>query len=252
MPSTLTNNQVKQIVALRQHKGRREQGCFVAEGSRLIDDVLGSALQVELVLHLPTWQHRLMARAAQRLVVDERTMGRISGLSTPSEVLAVIRLPQPSPISHPQGLTLALDAVQDPGNLGTIIRLADWFGIEHVICSPNTADAFAPKVVQASMGAIARVQMHYAPLPDILTSLNIPIYGTFMHGSSIYSVSIALPAVVVMGNEGNGISPEVERLTQGRLHIPTLNTSAQGVESLNVGVATAIVCSELLGKPLRK
>lgn len=251
MPQMLTNSQVKYIQSLARRKARREHGCFVAEGPRLIDEMLNSALQVDLLLHLPSWHHALMSRATNCMVIDERSMGRISGLTTPSEVLAVVRIPQPEPLRKPKGLILALDEVQDPGNLGTIIRLADWFGIERILCTPNTADAFSPKVVQASMGAIARVQLSYTPLTEILPQLKVPIYGTFMHGSSVYSTPVELPAVVVMGNEGNGISAEVERLIDGRLHIPSFNTSGATVESLNVGVATAIVCSEVLGRTMR-
>ena len=178
-------------------------------------------------------------------------MQRMSGLSTPTEVLAVVGLPPNATVARPSGLVLALDTVQDPGNLGTIIRLASWFGVEHIICSPTTADAYAPKVVQSSMGAIARVGISYQPLAEVLPTLGVPIYGTFMQGESIYTVPVRLPAVVVMGNEGNGIGPDVERMVQGRLHIPSLSGQNSSVESLNVAMATAIVCSELLGRPLR-
>lgn len=251
MPTALTHQHVKLIASLQQRKGRLQHGLFVAEGPRLVDELLRSHLRVAELLYLPQWRHPLMGHAQRCAEIGERDMQRISGLSTPTEVLAVVELPPSTAVASPSGLMLALDTVQDPGNLGTIIRLASWFGVEQVVCSPSTADAYAPKVVQSSMGAIARVRIAYHPLPEVLPSLGVPIYGTFMQGESIYTAPVQLPAVVVMGNEGNGIGPEVERLVHRRLHIPSLSTQGSSVESLNVAMATAIVCSELLGRPLR-
>ena len=239
------------MASLQQRKFRQQHGLFVAEGPRLVDELLRSRLRVEELLHLSAWRHPLMGHAQRCMAIGERDMQRMSGLSTPTEVLAVVGLPPNATVARPSGLVLALDTVQDPGNLGTIIRLASWFGVEHIICSPTTADAYAPKVVQSSMGAIARVGISYQPLAEVLPTLGVPIYGTFMQGESIYTVPVRLPAVVVMGNEGNGIGPDVERMVQGRLHIPSLSGQNSSVESLNVAMATAIVCSELLGRPLR-
>jgi len=142
-------------------------------------------------------------------------------------------------------LCLALDEVQDPGNLGTIIRIADWFGIEHIFCSQGTADVYNPKVVQATMGALARVHVHYVNLSELIDSLpDIPVYGTFLDGTNIYEQELSQTGIIVMGNEGNGISPEVRKVINRRLYIPNYPANRPTSESLNVAVATAITCAE--------
>ena len=143
-------------------------------------------------------------------------------------------------------LCLALDTVQDPGNLGTIVRLADWFGIRHIFCSPSTSDVFAPKVVQATMGALARVRLHYGPLPDLMRRLDagVPVYGTFLDGDDLYAAPLEQCGLLVMGNEGNGISPEVEACVRQRLYIPNYPSGVPTSESLNVAIATAVACAE--------
>ena len=168
-------------------------------------------------------------------------------LKTPQQVLAVFR--QPEYVLNTSilrdSLCLALDDVQDPGNLGTIIRLADWFGIEHIICSSNTVDIYNPKTVQATMGGIARVKTYYTPLPDLIRSLgDIPVYGTFLDGKNIYGQPLSRNGLIVMGNEGNGISKEVEALINQKLYIPNYPQERETSESLNVAIATAIVCAE--------
>ena len=172
---------------------------------------------------------------------------RASLLKTPQQVLAVFRQPDEktdiSVISH--SLCLALDDVQDPGNLGTIVRLADWFGIEHIFCSPNTVDIYNPKTVQATMGGIARVRLHYTPLPEFIRSLkDIPVYGTFLDGENMYGQPLSKNGLIVMGNEGNGIGKEVEALINRKLYIPNYPASRETSESLNVAIATAVVCAE--------
>ena len=162
-------------------------------------------------------------------------------------MLAVFRQPDEetdvSVISH--SLCLALDDVQDPGNLGTIVRLADWFGIEHIFCSPNTVDIYNPKTVQATMGGIARVRLHYTPLPEFIRSLKgIPVYGTFLDGENMYTQPLSAYGLIVMGNEGNGIEDEVERLINRKLYIPNYPAERETSESLNVAIATAVVCAE--------
>ena len=140
---------------------------------------------------------------------------------------------------------LALDDVQDPGNLGTIIRLADWFGIEHIFCSPNTVDVYNPKTVQATMGGIARVKLHYISLPELIASLeDIPVYGTFLDGENMYTQPLSAYGLIVMGNEGNGIGDEVKRLINRKLYIPNYPAERETSESLNVAIATAVVCAE--------
>ena len=144
-----------------------------------------------------------------------------------------------------RSLCLALDDVQDPGNLGTIIRLADWFGIEHIFCSPNTVDVYNPKTVQATMGGIARVKLHYTSLPELIGSLkDIPVYGTFLDGANMYTQPLSAHGLIVMGNEGNGIGNEVEQLINRKLYIPNYPSERETSESLNVAIATAVVCAE--------
>ena len=177
-------------------------------------------------------------------------MKKISGLSTPSNVFALVYIPEYeiTEFESQKSLTLALDDIQDPGNLGTIIRLADWFGIDNIICSQGTVDAFSPKVIQSCMGAISRVKVIYCNLEETLRDLkakqNLSIYGTFMEGENIYSANLSSTGVIVMGNEGNGISPDIEKIISRKIHIPAFTTDRTVVESLNVAMATAIVCSE--------
>lgn len=220
----------------------------MAEGSRLIDDILNSQLSVSELYHTPNWQHANIHNAEQAIEVTSDEMKKISSLSSPPRVLAVVKTPlyDINTVKLNNRLTIALDCVQDPGNLGTIIRLADWFGIDHILCTDTTADAFAPKVVQASMGAITRVQVIYCNLVTELEKLrnSMPIYGAFMEGENIYSSGITPLGIVVLGNEGNGISSEIERLITSKIHIPSFATSRTNVESLNVAMATAIICSE--------
>lgn len=179
--------------------------------------------------------------------VSEEELARASLLKTPQQVLAVFEQPDEatdiSVISC--SLCLALDDVQDPGNLGTIVRLADWFGIEHIFCSPNTVDVYNPKTVQATMGGIARVKLHYTPLPELIGSLaDIPVYGTFLDGENIYTQPLSAHGLIVMGNEGNGIGNEVKRLINRKLYIPNYPPERETSESLNVAIATAVVCAE--------
>jgi RNA methyltransferase, TrmH family len=180
------------------------------------------------------------------LEIDKAELQKISLQQSPQEVLAVFEIPQyhfdNSVIAGK--LSLALDNIQDPGNMGTILRLADWFGIEHVLCSKGTADAFNPKTVQATMGAIGRIKIHYLDLSEVLSQVKMPVYGTFLEGDPIYDVPLKREGIVVMGNEGNGISGEIAPYITQKLFIPDYPVGKTGSESLNVGVATAIVCSE--------
>ena len=187
------------------------------------------------------------ATANEIIEVTQEELSRASLQKTPQEVLAVFV--QPSYDLNPEviksSLCLALDDVQDPGNLGTIIRLADWFGIEHIFCSTGTADVYNPKTVQATMEALARVKVHYCSLPQLIESLtDIPVYGTFLNGNIIYAESLSAHGLIVMGNEGKGVSLEVEKLINNKLYIPNYPQERETSESLNVAIATAVVCSE--------
>lgn len=244
----LSKSKIKLITSLTYKKYRDETGLFVAEGVKLISD-LANAFHCELLVY--TSQREIEAMRLQadgKVAVEENELHKITLQKSPQGMLAVFRKKSPVNISASalsDQLSLALDDIQDPGNLGTIIRLADWFGIKNIFCSELTADAYGPKVVQASMGALARVNLHYVNLPAFLCEINtIPVYGTFLEGKNIYSEKLSKNGIIVMGNEGNGISSEIEKLVTNKLLIPNFPSNAPTSESLNVAVATAIVCSE--------
>lgn len=202
---------------------------------------------------LATLPSHILAKVENVVEVGQQDLERLSLLKTPRAVLAVFSIPQYvhqndlASLRHfaGQDLCLALDGVQDPGNVGTIVRASDWFGIEHIFASFDTADVYAPKVVQATMGAVGRVKVHYISLPDLLAGIEpeVPVYGTFLDGKSIFSQTLEPKGIIVMGNEGNGICDTVAQFTTHRLHIPHYPPNRSTSESLNVAVATAIVCS---------
>ena len=192
-------------------------------------------------------------QAEEIIEVTEEELARASLLKAPQEVLGVFKQPQYlfNPNIAKEQLCLALDDVQDPGNLGTIVRIADWFGIKHIFCSTGTADIYNPKTVQATMGAIARVKLHYCNLSEVLGSLtDIPVFGTFLDGENIYTQELSNHGIIVMGNEGKGISPNVSRFVNSKLLIPNFPQGCETSESLNVAVATAITCSEFRRRTL--
>lgn len=242
----LSKSKLKYIRSLELKKFRNECRAFVAEGNKLVTDLL-PRFRCELLLASPAWmatQGDLQAR--ELIAAGNDDLAKASFLKTPQDVLAVFerpayRLEEADPANR---LVLALDGVQDPGNLGTIIRLADWFGINHIVCSHDTADAFSPKTVQATMGALARVQIHYTDLCAFLARQNAPVYGTFLDGENIYRKSLNPHGILVMGNEGNGIRPEIKKQIGEKLFIPPYPEGHTTSESLNVAVATAIVCAE--------
>ncbi len=238
---------IKKVSALASAKGRREAGAFLAEGTRCVVDSL-PYFGLRALYCTSAWaeEHPAEARCAQ--IVDARDIKRMSLQQSPQPVLAVFDLPDIPPYSYNGEMALALDAVQDPGNLGTIIRLADWFGIRDILAGQGCADAFQPKVVQATMGALARVRVHkVGNLAEELRNSDAPVLGTFLDGDNLYGAEIFLSPrpVVVMGNEGNGISPEVEAIVSRRLKIPSFPPGRHTSESLNVAMATGIIISEL-------
>ncbi len=239
----ISKNQVKLIRQLEQKKYRQREGLFVAEGPKVVGDLM-RRWQPATVFATDDYTPPT-AMEVQRVTADE--LRRISLLQHPQQVLALFPLPnvQRSTFNVQRSIMLALDGVQDPGNLGTIIRIADWFGIDDIVCSEDTADAWNPKVVQATMGSIARVNISYTNLPALLDRLpaDTPVYGTLLDGDNIYSQPLSARGIIVMGNEGNGLSAEVRRRVTHRLLIPSFR-EGDGAESLNVAVATAIVCSE--------
>lgn len=247
----ISKNKIKFIHSLEQKKGRRQEGLFVAEGFKAVGDLIAAGHKPTLIVATSEWlaSHPVPDRC-DLCEVTEEELRKVSFLQHPQQVLATFPIPQsdalPSAEQLGQKLYLALDGVQDPGNLGTIIRIADWFGIDTILCSRETADAFAPKVVQATMGSIARVKVIYTDLLPLLESLpkDVPVYGTLLDGGNIYEAEIENRGIIVMGNEGNGITPEVRRLVSHRLLIPSYPADRPTAESLNVAIATSIVCAE--------
>ena len=243
----LSKNKIKIIRSLESKKQRIETGMFVAEGNKLVADML-PFFDCELLLAKPSWmaaQGDLQVR--ELIVADENDISRASLLKNPQDVIAVFIQPKRCLDKKilKNELTLVLDGIQDPGNLGTIIRLADWFGIRNVICSPDTADVYNPKTVQAAMGGIAQVDVFYESLPGLLDELKgIPVYGTFLTGKILYEEKLNSTGLIVMGNEGNGIRSEVEQWITNRLYIPNFPRGSESTDSLNVAMATAIVCGE--------
>ena len=243
----LSKNKIKYIRSLELKKNRKEEQVFVAEGHKLVGDLLGY-FPCKLLIATSNWLKANHSVTANDIIeVTQEELSRASLQKTPQEVLAVFV--QPSYDLNPEviksSLCLALDDVQDPGNLGTIIRLADWFGIEHLFCSVGTADVYNPKTVQATMGALARVKVHYCSLPQLIGGLtDTPVYGTFLNGNIIYAEPLSAHGLIVMGNEGKGVSPEVERMINRKLYIPNYPQERETSESLNVAIATAVVCSE--------
>lgn len=238
----ITKAEIQSIKALADKRGRVEQGAFIAEGEKLVAELRASHLAVRKV-------YATKPLFADEEVIAERDMERISQLKTSNSTLAVVEIPRYNlaDAKPDKNLVLALDRVQNPGNLGTIIRLADWFGITDIVCSADSADCFNPKVVQATMGAIIRVRVHYTDLQRWLSeqrSKGVKIYGTFLDGENIYKTEKGSCGVIVMGNEGQGISPECEQSVTHRLYIPPYPADNPGSESLNVAIATAITCSE--------
>lgn len=240
----MTKAEIQLVRSLADKRGRAETGLFVAEGEKLIGELRGSALRVRKIFALDG-----LFAGPEVEVVAPRDMERLSLLKTAGNSLALVELPRYrlEPEQLRDRLVLALDDVQNPGNLGTIIRLADWYGIGDIVCSPATADCFNPKVVQATMGAILRVRVHYTPLAPFLrdaAALGLPVYGTFLEGANIYQSALSANGVIVMGNEGRGVTPDVAAAVTHKLFIPPYPADRRTTESLNVAMATGIVCSE--------
>lgn len=242
----LSNNDIKRIKSLQQKKFRDQSGLFIVEGEKMVQEALESGFKVE--------------KAYYRSDIGEECMKRISALTNPSPALAVVHKPEDSCIEDTSlledtiregGLFLALDTIRDPGNLGTILRIADWFGIKAVFAAKDTVDVFNPKVVQATMGAIFRVKMHYVDLIEVsrlVLGNGGNVYGTFLDGTDMYGKELKTgkdsPVMIVIGNESDGISAEMEKLVSDKLYIPPYPQNASGSESLNAAIATAITVAE--------
>lgn len=236
----VSKNQIKLITSLQQKKYRNINKLFFAEGVKVIQELLQSNFELE---HLYSTQDDFEEVSKEKKTrIEDNDLKKISALSTPNTCLAVFKIPvEKNRIES--GLIVALDSVRDPGNLGTILRLCDWYGINQLLCSKETVDIYNPKVVQATMGSIARVNVNYLDLNVFIKETKLPIFGTFMDGENIYKSVLPQEGIIVMGNEANGISAELEKLIQNRLTIPRFG-NIQKTESLNVATATAIVLSE--------
>lgn len=237
----LSKAKIKLINQLAQKKYRQQTGLFIAEGYKTVGDMM-SYFSCEYLYYTSDYNSVRTANESCEVSYDE--LKKISRLETPQNVLAVFKMPNYNNVAiNPDELTLALDGIQDAGNMGTIIRIADWFGINNIFASKNTVDIYNPKVVQATMGALSRVRVHYVDLVDELSKVNVPIYVTALDGENINKSTLSKNGVIVMGNEGNGVSAEVMAVASEKLLIPSYPPERPTSESLNVSVATAIVVS---------
>lgn len=235
----ISKSEIKLINSLTQKKQRFKHELFVAEGIKVIKELLNSDFELNTIFA----ETDLFFTAPDKVrMVSEKELKQITNLKTPQTALGLFKMPKRDRVED-FTFSVALDGVRDPGNLGTIIRLCDWFGVQNLICSEDTVDCFNPKVVQASMGSIARVKIDYVALPAYLEASRKPIFGTFMNGETIYKTDVSAEGILVLGNEANGISAEIEKLTTQKLSIPQFGNS-KSTESLNVATATAIMLSE--------
>ena len=236
----IVKSQIKLIRSLHQKKYRNQLGLFFVEGRKTINELLTSRFELNSLYE--TEEGLIDSKDVRPEIISQDELKKISALTTPSGCLAVFKIPEVQPINSDNWI-VALDEIRDPGNLGTIIRLYDWFGVTDLVCSANTVDCYNPKTVQASMGSLARVNVGYTDLNRFLTNSDLPVYGAFMEGHSVYKSDLPEKAVLVMGNEANGISPEIESLISDKIAIPQFGK--QSTESLNVATATAILLSEI-------
>jgi len=248
----ITNAIIKRAASLETRKGRKNEGLFKAEGTKCVLDTLPH-FDLEALYATPEWleAHAISdpEKASKAIPAGKGQLGKMTSMASTPEVIALYHIPAERPIPSPEGkLMLALDTIQDPGNLGTIIRVADWFGVTDILCSEETASCYSPKVIQATMGSISHVHLHYCPLAETLRALGkVNIYGTFLDGDDITRTDIAPEGVIVIGNEGNGISPEVAETVTHRLFIPSWPEGRETGESLNAAIATAVTLAKFRG-----
>ena len=247
----MTKAEIQYVRSLADKRVRDAEGVFLAEGEKLIGEILASKLHIRKIYST----RNDFGGSAE--MVGEKEMERLSLLKTPSKAVALVEIPRYKLRAGElkEQLVLALDEVQNPGNLGTIIRLADWFGITDIVCSADSADCFNPKVVQATMGAILRVKVHYVDLEAFLAEAvahHIPCYGTFLEGENLYTTPLTAGGIIIMGNEGRGISERCARHVTHKILIPAYPPNRPTSESLNVAMATGIVCAEFRRRVLTK
>lgn len=248
----LTNRQIKYIQSLSKKKFRQQHQAFIAEGTKIVGELLTAPFSIQAIYALPIWiaQHKQQLGKIQQKVwqISPQQLKKISGLKTPNQVLAIVDTPKYTYNAQDiqKGYSLVLDTIQDPGNLGTIIRIADWFDIPYIFCSPTCVDVFNPKVVQSAMGSLARVKVIYTPLLELLTKYKkLPIYGALLTGENIFTKTLHQNGLIVIGNESKGIHPNL----QAYIHHPIMIPRKGKAESLNAAVATGIICSLLTKQP---
>lgn len=236
----LSKNQLKLITSLSQKKYRQKHQYFIAEGVKVVQELLDASL--ELVSLFTTEENLFSVDASQQFVISSNDLKKISNLKTPNAVVAIFKIKEQKEVSY-SNFTIVLDAINDPGNLGTIIRLCDWFGVKQIVCSKDTVDCYNPKVVQATMGSLARVNLYYQDLEAFIESSTLESYIADMDGISVYTSNLPKKAILIMGNEANGVSKEIKDLVTAKVSIPRFG-DLKKTESLNVATATAILLSE--------
>ena len=252
MTQQLSKNKIKLIHSLEKKKHRQKEGLFLAEGNKCVSDLIKSGYYPKTLIATEDWLSTANIPSETEIVIaSPEEIRKASLLQHPQQVMGLFTFPKEPNKNElrliPQHeLCLCLDGVQDPGNLGTIIRTADWFGIRHIFCNETTVDAYNPKTVQATMGSITRVHIHYLDLTDFISSLiNVSIIGTTLDGENLYDTNLLQKGIIVMGNEGNGISEEIKSLLTQKVLIPSYPQHSNTAESLNVSIATAIICAEI-------
>jgi len=242
----LSKSQISLLKSLQHKKFRSEHGLFLVEGHKSVLEFINSDYPIDIIYHTPAFDPNLLklSRKMNFHEISLKELENISTLKSPKDLVAVVKIPawpDLTPAMLGKKFSIALDGIQDPGNMGTIIRTADWFGITHLICSHDTVDVYNPKVVQATMGSLARVNVHYINLAAFLQGTKLPVFGALLNGTNIYQTHFGPEGLIIMGNEGNGLRPEIIEQVQHAVTIPRVGNA----ESLNVGIATAIFCSEI-------
>lgn len=243
----ISKGQQKLIHSLKLKKNRNKTSLFVAEGEKVVSELLSSSIKLHSLYCTASFMDKIDVENSKITEINEKELTKISNLKSANQVVALFEIPKFDRNLNFDNLVLALDDIRDPGNLGTIIRLADWFGITTILCSHNTVDAFNSKVIMATMGSISRVELIYCNLEEELKNYDKPIYGAFLDGENIYSTNKIDDSILVIGNESNGISSEIEKLISNKITIPQFGISKE-TESLNAAVATGILLSEFKGR----
>ena len=242
----LSKSNISLLQSLHHKKFRREHGLFLVEGYKSVTEFANSAYQIEAIYHTATMAPKML-KLSQKMnfyEISSTVLEKISALKNPADIIATVKIPQWPVLNHHtlnKKFSIVLDGIQDPGNMGTIIRTADWFGIHHIICSEDCVEVYNPKVVQATMGSLSRMNVHYTNLPTVLSETQLPVYGALLDGENIYSTDFGTEGLIVMGNEGNGLSEGVKQKVTKAITIPRGGEA----ESLNVAIATAVFCSEI-------